>query len=85
MSVNIIGKSRIKTKKMRTEEITYKGILLEVTGEYTIAEEQIFDIPGSDASFQTYDVFVEGVNIVDLLGEDDLMEIDNLVLEKICG
>ena len=84
MSVNIIGKSRIKTKKMRTE-ITYKGILLEVTGEYTKAEEQIFDIPGSDASFQTYDVFVEGVNIVDLLGEDDLMEIDNLVLEKICG
>ena len=68
-----------------TTEITYKGIFLEVTGEYTEAEEQTYDIPGSPASFQTYNVFVEGVNIVDLLREDDLMEIDNLVLEKICG
>ena len=68
-----------------TTEITYKGIFLEVTGEYTEAEEQTYDMPGSPTTFQTYDVFVEGVNIVDLLGEDDLMEIDNLVLEKICG
>ena len=72
-------------------EITYKGILLEVTGEYTEAEEIVrynedfSGHPGSPASFQTFDVFVEGVSIVDLLGEDDLMEIDNLVLEKICG
>ena len=69
---------------MKTE-ITYKGILLEVIGEYTKAEEQTYNMPGSPATFQTYDVFVEGVNIVDLLGEDDLIEIDNLVLEKICG
>lgn len=68
-----------------TVEIEYKGILLEASGEYTKAEEQTHDMPGSPASFQTYDVFVEGVNIVDLLREDDLMEIDNLVLEKICG
>ena len=68
-----------------TTEITYKGIFLEVTGEYTEAEEQTYDMPGNPASFQTYDVFVEGVSIVDLLREDDLMEIDNLVLEKICG
>ena len=69
---------------MKTE-ITYKGILLEVTGEYTKAEKQTYDMPGSPALFQTYDVFVEGVNIIDLLREDDLIEIDNLVLEKICG
>ena len=69
---------------MKTE-IEYKGILLEVSGEYTKAEEQTYNMPGSPATFQTYDVFVEGVNIVDLLGEDDLIEIDNLVLEKICG
>ena len=68
-----------------TVEIEYKGILLEISGEYTEAEEQTYDMPGSPASFQTYDVFVEGVNIVDLLREDDLMEIDNLVLEEICG
>ena len=69
---------------MKTE-ITYKGILLEISGEYTKAEEQTYDMPGSPASFQTYDVFVEGVNIVDLLREDDLIEIEKLVLEEICG
>ena len=75
---------------MKTE-ITYKGILLEVEGTYEEAEDRVIyygDLdghPGSPASCQTYDVFVEGVNIVDLLREDDLMEIDNLVLEKICG
>ena len=66
-------------------EITFKGILLEVEGTYTKAEEQTYDMPGSPASFQTYDVFVEGVNIVDLLREDDLREIETLILEKICG
>lgn len=68
-----------------TTEIEYKGVTLEVTGEYSKTEEQTYDMPGNPASFQTFDVFVEGVNIVDLLREDDLMEIDNLVLEKICG
>ena len=68
-----------------TVEIEYKGITLEVTGEYTKAEEQTYDMPGSPASFQTYNVFVEGVNIVDLLREDDLREIETLVLEEICG
>ena len=66
-------------------EITFKGILLEVEGTYTKAEEQTYDMPGSPASFQTYNVFVEGVNIVDLLREDDLREIETLVLEEICG
>ena len=42
-------------------------------------------MPGSPASFQTYDVFIEGINIVDLLREDDLIEIEKLVLEEICG
>lgn len=68
-----------------TTEIEYKGVLLEVTGEYSKAEEQTHNMPGSPASFQTFDVFVEGVNIVDLLSEDSLMEIDILVLEEICG
>lgn len=75
---------------MKTE-IIYKGIFLEVEGNYTEAKDGVMyygDLdghPGNPALFQTYDVFVEGVNIVDLLREDDLMEIDNLVLEKICG
>ena len=75
---------------MKTE-ITYKGILLEVEGTYEEAEDRVIyygDLdghPGSPASFDINAVFVQDVDIYELLSEDDLMEIDNLVLEKICG
>ena len=74
---------------MKTE-ITYKGILLEVEGTYTEAENRVIyygDLdghPGSPASFDTNAVFVQDVDIYELLSDDDLMEIDNSVLEKIC-
>ena len=74
-----------------TVEIEYKGILLDVEGNYTEAEDRVIyygDLdghPGSPASFDINAVFVQDVDIYELLSEDDLMEIDNLVLEKICG
>ena len=90
MSVNIIGKSRIKTKKMKTE-ITYKGILLEVKGTYTEAEDRVIyygDLdghPGSDSTYDINAVFVQDVDIYELLSEVNLREIEELVLEEICG
>ena len=91
MSVNIIGKSRIKTKKMRTEEIKYKGILLEVEGTYTEAEDRVIYYgnldghPGSDSTYDINAVFVQDVDIYELLSEDNLREIEELVLEELCG
>jgi hypothetical protein len=66
-------------------EITYKGILLEVEGTYTKAEEQPHDYPGYPASFDVNAIFVQDVDIYELLSEDSLIEIETLVLEEICG
>lgn len=74
-----------------TTEIIYKGILLEIEGTYTEAEDRVIyygDLdghPGSPASFDINAVFVQDVDIYELLSEDDLMEIETLVLEEICG
>lgn len=74
-----------------TKEITYKGILLEVEGTYTEGENRVMydndfgGYPGSPATFDINAVFVQDVDIFELISEDDLREIDNLVLEKICG
>ena len=75
---------------MKTE-ITYKGILLEIEGTYTEAEDRVIyygDLdghPGSPASFDINEIFVQDVDIFELVSEDDLREIETLVLEKICG
>ena len=72
-------------------EITYKGILLEVEGTYTEAEDRVIyygDLdghPGSPASFDINAVFVQDVDIFELLGEDGLREIETLILEELCG
>ena len=75
---------------MKTE-ITYKGILLEIEGTQTEAEDRVIyygDLdghPGSPASFDINEIFVQDVDIFELVSEDDLREIETLVLEKICG
>jgi hypothetical protein len=72
-------------------EITYKGILLEVEGTYAEAEDRVIyygDLdgnPGSPAIFDINAVFVQDVDIYELLSEDSLIEIETLILEEICG
>lgn len=72
-------------------EITFKGILLEVEGTYTEAEYRVMyygdldGYPGSDSTYDINAVFVQDVDIYELLSEDDLREIETLVLEEICG
>jgi len=67
----------------RTETIVYKSILLEVEGTYTEAEEQTRDYPGYPATFDINAVFVQDVDIFELLGGDALREIELLVIENI--
>tara|TARA_R110000765_G_scaffold422596_1_gene530443 strand:- start:237 stop:443 length:207 start_codon:yes stop_codon:yes gene_type:complete len=63
--------------------IIYKGAILEVSGE--LSEPQAGDhyTPGLLADFETYEVLAGGVNITDLLDENQLLEIDLTVLENI--
>ena len=69
---------------MKTE-IIYKGILLEVEGTYTEGEEQTHDYPGYPATFDINAIFVQDVDIYELISEDDLREIETLILEELCG
>lgn len=75
---------------MKTE-ITYKGILLEVEGTYTEAEDRVIyygDLdghPGSPASFDINAIFVQDVDIYEIIDSHDLEVLETLVLEKICG
>ena len=75
---------------MKTE-ITYKSILLEIEGTYVEAEDRVIyygdldGYPGSPASFDINAVFIQDIDIYELLSEDDLREIETLILEKICG
>lgn len=74
-----------------TTEIIYKGILLEIEGTYTEAEDRVIyygDLdghPGNPATFDINAVFVQDVDIYELLSEDDLEVLETLILEKICG
>ena len=75
---------------MKTE-ITYNGILLEVEGTYTEAEDRVIyygDLdghPGSPASFDINAIFVQDVDIYEIIDSHDLEVLETLVLEKICG
>lgn len=72
-------------------EIEYKGVPLEVEGTYTEAEDRVIyygDLdghPGSPAEFEINAIFVQDIDIFELISEDDLREIETLILEKICG
>ena len=75
---------------MKTE-ITYKGILLEVEGTYTEAENRVIyygDLdghPGSPDSFDINAIFVQDVDIYEIIDSHDLEVLETLILEKICG
>ena len=70
-------------------EIEYKGIELLVEGTYTPGEPEITyfndmsGLPASASEFDVNAVFVEGVDIYELLSWDDIEKIVDLVINKI--
>jgi hypothetical protein len=76
---------------MKEITINYKGIELLIEGTYTPGEEEVryfsdmLGHPGYPASFDVNAIFVQDVDIYELLSEDNLREIETLILEKICG
>ncbi len=62
--------------------INYCNISLDVEFSYEKAEASTYDYPGSpdEASIQT--VEVNGIDIYDLLGAEQLYDIENLICEK---
>ena len=71
--------------------LNYKGIDLLIEGTYIPIEEIVrynedfSGHPGSPASFDINAIFVQDVDIFELISEDDLEVLETLILEKICG
>lgn len=72
-----------------TIDINYKGIDLTIEGEYEPSEEEVTyesdlsGYPGSNSSFIIYEVFVEEVDIFDIISDFDLEALEELILNEI--
>lgn len=73
----------------QTVEVKYMDVLLELEGYYSKGDERVDYYPdgsgydGSPSEFDTHHVYVNGVDIIDILSDDVLEELDNLAVEKI--
>ena len=71
--------------------ITYKGIDLDVIGQYEKGEYAVWYYedgtghPGTPSEFNIEEVFLHDTEISELLGEDDFAEIESIILEKLEG
>lgn len=64
---------------VKTETIKIDGIDLEVSYHYDEGmQSDDYDVPNDDNEFHVNEVYVNGVNIIDLLTEEDLIKIDEL-------
>jgi hypothetical protein len=66
---------------MNTITVDYRGITLELEGQYFTAVGSSWDEESLGDSFETYSVLAGGVDIVDIFSEDQLDELDQLGLE----
>ena len=63
--------------------IIYRGAILEVSGELSEPQPGDYYTQGVSSEFETYEVLAGGTNITDLLDEEQLLEIDLIVLERV--
>lgn len=68
---------------MRNIAVNYRGVILEIEGEYYQGEERSFDYPGSGHEFEIYHIFVNDVDIYDVLETPQIYELEKLCIEKI--
>jgi hypothetical protein len=69
--------------------VKYMNVLLNLEGYYSKGDDRIDYYPdlsgydGSPSEFDTHSVFVNGVDIINILSDDTLEELDNLAVENI--
>lgn len=62
--------------------INYRGIEIEVIGEYVPADDGGNEYPSTDAYYDIDKCLIEGVNIGELLSGDQWDDIEALCMEK---
>ena len=61
--------------------IKYKGIKLDLEGDYIQAYRGGYEAPSHQDYYETHTVFVNGVDITNLMNEEQLTECDTLAVE----
>ena len=63
--------------------IKYKGISLELEGDFSQSYDGRYLEQSLPTSFETNEVYINDINIIDLMTEKDLLECDNLAVETL--
>ena len=63
--------------------IQYKGISLELEGDFIQSYDGRYSEQSLPTSFETNEVYINDINIIDLMTEADLLECDNLAVETL--
>ena len=74
----------VKIEKMKqTVTINYKGIELEIVGDYFEGDKETRDYPGSSSYFEASQILHAGENIFEFFSWDDISKMEELVIEKL--
>jgi hypothetical protein len=69
---------------MKNLTVNYRGVMLEVEGEYYQGEEREFDYPGSGHEFEIEHVYAgSNIDIYDILETSQIYNLENLCIDKI--
>ena len=63
--------------------INYKGISLELEGDYIQSYDGRYLEQSLMTAFETNEVYINDINIIDLMNESDLLECDILAVEML--
>lgn len=67
-------------KRIVWQEITYKGVKLEVKGYYYKGTQQTHEQPADGKEFDIHAVYANGLDIIDLF--DDLTDLERTIIEE---
>jgi hypothetical protein len=69
-------------KKLETRFVKYMDINFILEGKYYKGTPQTYEYPGDDEEFEVHNVFINDVNITDILSSNQINDLEKLALEN---
>jgi hypothetical protein len=66
-----------------TVTVKYKGIELQLEGDFSQSYNGMYSEQSLPSYFETNEVYINDINIIDLMTEEDLLKCDSLALETL--
>lgn len=63
--------------------VTYNDIIFEIDGYYEKGENRTHDYPGSNSVYEMEYAYVNGIDILILLSNEQIADLENLAIEQI--